>query len=124
MVTGFLHSSAILGWSTIFDCMGAVYSRESANASNNELGPSYGPFSKACKSLCDFCAYFIKFIFTARFGPYTFIVRKIPIHHFNPYKYNSVDCIAIGQTLQRLRWKWKPSHYVFRKLLCVIGCKI
>jgi len=45
-------------------------------------------FLKVCiKSLHDFCA---KFIFMACFGRNTFIVGKIPIHHFNPYYIMSI----------------------------------
>jgi len=48
---------------------------------------------------------FMKFIFTVCFGPYTFIVGQIPISFLLllNHKYNSVDCVAIGQTLQKLQ---------------------
>jgi len=44
---------------------------------------------------------FVKLIFMACFGPDTFVVGWIPMHHFNLYCI-SVDWVAIGQTLRKL----------------------
>jgi len=55
-------------------------------------------FLKVCKWLAWFLCLFSWTLYSQR------VLALIPIRHFNPYciMYNSIDCIAIGQTLRKL----------------------
>jgi len=46
-----------------------------------------------------FVLIFVKFIFTVCFGPDTFIVGYVSFESLLQHEYNSIDCVAIGQTL-------------------------
>jgi len=61
--TGFLHTSGIQAWSTIFNYVSCIWLYSSINGNvkrtgYNNLGPSYGPFSKVCKQFAWFSCLF------------------------------------------------------------------